>query len=266
MKRGLLKKVLSCTVAILLTLGLGGCFEKKQNQALNSIKEKKKIVIGLNPDYAPFDFKDKQGNIVGMDVEIAKEIAKDLGVEYEIKSMAFRGLIGALNEGKIDIIISGMNPTPEREKNVLFSDGYYDSVSQLVVKKGEASKYKDIKDIEGKKISVQRGTVQETQATDAKAGEVKGLDAATDCILTLKAGKVDGVLLDKPVAMLTIKSNDDIELSDILIKDTETKPFAIAMKKGETDLQTEINKTLEKLKSEGKLDKFFKEAVEKAQE
>lgn len=265
MKKGIIKKILSCALVAAMTMGVMGCGAKKDNAGLDNIKSKKKIVIGLSPDFAPFEFKDKQGNVVGMDAEIIKAIAKDIGVDYEIKSMDFNGLIPALQAGKLDIVVSGMNPTPEREKNILFSDGYYDSASQLVVKKGEADKYKEEKDVEGKTLAVQKASVQETQSKTLKAKEVKSLGKVTDCVLTLQGGKVDAVLLDKPVAMLTVKANDDLELTDLVMKDTTTKAFAVAMKKGETDLQSSINKTIAKLKSDGKLDQFFDDAVKQAE-
>lgn len=265
MKKGIIKKIIVGTLIAAMTMGVMGCGAKKENAGLSNIKSKKKIVVGLSPDFAPFEFKDKQGNIIGMDAEIIKAVAKDIGVDYEIKSMDFNGLIPALQAGKLDIVVSGMNPTPEREKNILFSDGYYDSASQLVVKKGEADKYKAEKDVEGKTLAVQKASVQETQSKTLKAKEVKSLGKVTDCVLTLQGGKVDAVLLDKPVAMLTVKANADLELTDLVMKDTSTKAFAVAMKKGETDLQSSINKTIAKLKSEGKLDQFFDDAVKQAE-
>lgn len=265
MKKGLLKKVVSIALVSAMAIGVLGCSNKASTatNALSKVKEKKKIVIGLSPDYAPFEFKDKQGNIIGMDVEIIKEISKDLGVDYEIKGMDFDGLIKSLEANKIDVILSGMNPTAEREKSVTFSRGYYDSVSQIIVRKGDASKYKSVKDLEGKKIAVQKGTVQEAQAKDAKASEVKALGKTTDCVLALQGNKVDAILLDLPVAAFNAKANADVALVDIKIKDSTTKPFAVAMKKGESQLQEAINKTLDRLEKEGKLKSFFEDAVNK---
>lgn len=263
MKKGLLKKICVSSMVAIISLGIMGCGQT--NKALENIKKNKKIIVGMSPDYPPFEFKDKQGNIVGMDIEIIKEIAKDLGVEYEIKEMDFGGLIPALSANKLDVVLSGMNPNPEREKSVTFSDGYYDSKSQFVVNKGDADKYKSLKDFEGKKISVQQGTVQEGQVGDISGAEIKALGKTTDCILTLQGKKVDAVLLDKPVALANVHANSKLELVNVEIVDKEQKPFAVAMKKGETDLQAEINKTISRLKSEGKLEEFFNDAVKQAE-
>lgn len=266
MKKGLLKKIASIALVSVMAVSVLGCTNKSGTAVsddLSKIKANKKIVVGLSPDYAPFEFKDKQGNIIGMDVEIIKEVAKDLGVEYEIKGMDFDGLIKSLEANKIDVILSGMNPNPEREKSVTFSRGYYDSVSQLVVRKGDAGKYKTVADLAGKTIAVQKGTVQETQANTAKAGTVKALGKTSDCILALQGKKVDAVLLDQPVAMFNAKANADLELAEVQIKDTTTKPFAAAMRKNETKLQEAINKTLDRLEKEGKLKSFFNDAVNK---
>ena len=119
MKKGLIKKFIITGLVTVMSLGLAACgsSNKKSESVMDSIKEKNKVVVGLSADYAPYEFhiiENGQDKIVGFDVNLAEEIAKDLGVELEIKEMEFDSLITALPAGKIDLIISGMNPTPKR--------------------------------------------------------------------------------------------------------------------------------------------------------
>lgn len=116
-----MKKIFSLVLAMFMMLSLVGC-NKNQNTTvdeLGKIKKAGKIVLGTSADYPPYEFHkviDGKDEIVGFDIEIAKQIAKDLGVELEIKDMKFDGLLAALQAGKIDFIVSGMTPTEERKR------------------------------------------------------------------------------------------------------------------------------------------------------
>ena len=132
MKKGIIKKIALTGLISMMAFGFVGCgnnAEKAENNnVLNSIKESGKLVVGLSADYAPYEFhviEDGQDKIVGFDVSLAEEIADELDVELEIKEMDFDALITALPAGKIDLIISGMNPTEKRKKAVDFSEIYY---------------------------------------------------------------------------------------------------------------------------------------------
>ena len=125
MKKGLLKKICSGLVLSTLAFSLVACGEKDTKDKLEVIQDKGKVVVGLSADYAPYEFHamiDGKDEIVGFDVEMAKEIASDLGVELVIKEMDFDSLIAALKADKIDMVISGMNPTKKRAKQI---DAYF---------------------------------------------------------------------------------------------------------------------------------------------
>ncbi|MDZ4906989.1 transporter substrate-binding domain-containing protein, partial [Clostridium perfringens] len=146
MKKGIIKKILAVTVVGVMSFGLISCGGKSSKSAnkLADVKEKGKLVVGLSADYAPYEFhimKDGKDEIVGFDVEIAKEIAKDMGVELEIKDMKFDSLVAAVPTGKIDMVISGMSPTEERKKAVDFSDIYYVAEHGMVVRAEDKDKY-----------------------------------------------------------------------------------------------------------------------------
>ena len=113
------------------------------DDSLEQIKKSGKLVVGTSADYPPYEFTVKEGDktkYVGIDIEIAKKLAKDLGVKLEIKNMAFDSLLVALETHKIDAIISAMNPTPERKASVDFSDVYYTGKQYMLINKKDVTK------------------------------------------------------------------------------------------------------------------------------
>ena len=133
----MLRRTLAILAALMVIFPVvaGGAKDSKSGSALDKIKASGKIILGTSADYPPYEFHalvDGKDTIVGFDIELAKEIAKDLGVELEIKDMSFDGLLAALVSGNVDMVISGMTPTEERRQNVDFSDIYYQAVHGAV--------------------------------------------------------------------------------------------------------------------------------------
>lgn len=261
------KKVVAVLVVISLALGLGGCGNRRSldaNSKLNEIKKAGKIVVGTSAEYPPFEFhKEINGKdqVVGFDIEIAKEIAKDMGVELEIKDMKFDGLLAALQSGNIDFVIAGMTPTEERKKSVDFSKVYYKVVQRIAVNSSSYGKINSIEDLKGKKVGVQKGSVQEKMAKEMlKYSEIKSLSKIPDLIMELKTNKVDAVLIEEPVGKSFEAKNSDIKLSSIELK-FEDDGSAIAIKKGSEDVLESINKTLDRLIKDGLIEKFVTDAT-----
>jgi polar amino acid transport system substrate-binding protein len=230
---------------------------------MQKIKKNGKLVLGTSADYPPYEFhKSTNGKdeIVGFDIEIAKQIAKDLGVQLEIKDMKFDGLLAALDQGNIDLIISGMTPTEERKKNVDFTDVYYTAVQTLIERSADKDKLKTADDLKGKKVGVQKGAIQEEIAKkQLPAAQAVALPKISDLVLSLKNNRVDAVILESPVATSNLKANADLVFSDIKLT-TEDVGSAVAVKKGSSDLVQEINKTLTKLKADKSIEKFVTDA------
>lgn len=230
---------------------------------LEDIKTAGKIVLGTSADYPPYEFhKEVNGEdkIVGFDIEIAKEIAKDLGVELEIKDMDFDGLILALNADKVDFVLAGMTPDPERD--VDFSKIYYKALQGVVIKADNKDVFKTVDDLTGKKIGAQKGAIQEKIAKEEiKDLELKALAKIPDLVLEVKHDKIDAVVMEKPVAEAYVDRHEDLVLMDLTFEDGEGGS-AVAIKKGNKDLVDEINKTLERLMGDGSVDKFVIEAIE----
>lgn len=283
MKKGIIKKLMAIAAVATIAIGMVGCgsgttTEKKEGNAapaakattLDAIKSKGKLVVGTSADYAPYEFHTQvngKDQIVGFDIEIAKQFAKDLGVELEIKDMAFDGLLVALQADKVDMVFAGMTPTEERKKNVDFSDIYFTATHRFMLRSGEEAGISKMEDLKGKKIGVQKGSIQEGIAqTNFEAGNIKSLDKVPDLVLDLKNKKIDAVLVESTVADLTVQKNQGIAIASGLEVQDPDGGCAIAMKKGSTELQTEINKTLKKLKDEYKVKQFFVDANKLATE
>ena len=263
------KKIISVIITVLIAFGLFGCSGDKEEKVsaevskVDKLKGKGKIVIGTSADYPPYEFHksiDGKDTIVGFDIEIAKEIAKDLGVELEIKDMKFDGLLAALETGNIDFVAAGMTPTEERKKNVDFSKVYYTAVQCLVVRTEEEAEMKSLEDLKGKKIGVQKGAVQEQLAKEQLAtSEIKPLGKVSDLMLALSTKKVDAVIVELPVAKAYAQKNPVLALSKIQLKSKE-EGSALAVKKGNEDLVKFINTSIDRLINDKAIDKFVADA------
>lgn len=270
MKKGLLKKVLASCLALAMTFSIVACGSKEDKgtsseskTAITEIKDKGELVVGLSADYAPYEFYtmvDGKKTIVGFDVEIAKEVAKDLGVKLTFKEMKFDALLTALPAGQIDMIISGMNPDEERAKVMDFSDIYYTAQHGVLVNKKDLDKYKSVEELKSAKVGAQMGSTQADIVKEKiKAEKPTLLANVNNLILELKSGKIDALVTEKPVAEMAIKNNNELALSKIEFKD-ETGGNAVAVQKGEKELVEQVNKTIKRLKDSGDLDKFIVEA------
>ncbi|WP_454053695.1 ABC transporter substrate-binding protein [Clostridium sp. Marseille-Q7071] len=268
MNKNLFKKFIVATMVGAMTFTLIGCTKKDSDtetvSILEKVKESKKLVIGTSADYPPYEFhKEINGKdeIVGFDITIAKELAKDLGVELKISDMSFDGLLPALKTGKIDMALASMNPSEERKESVDFSDIYYKAQHGIIVRKEDKDKYPDLDSLAGKKIGVQKGSIQQQFATSQiKDADLKGLSKITDLIMELKNNKVDAVAIELPVGEFYAERNPDLAMTTCEFKTEEDLGAAIAVKKGEADFIEEINKTLNRLIKEGKISEFIVEA------
>ncbi|MCZ8515958.1 transporter substrate-binding domain-containing protein [Paenibacillus filicis] len=237
--------------------------DTQKGTKLDQIKKVGKIVVGTSADYPPYEFHkeiNKKDEIVGFDIEIAKALAKDLGVQLEIKDMKFDGLLAALDSGNVDFVISGMTPTPERQKSVDFTKIYYTAVQKVVVRAEDKDKIKSIDDLKGKKVGAQKGATQEKIVQEQMPqSELKAIFKISDLMLELKNKKVDALVVEQPVAGAYLSKNKDLVVSDIALK-TEDSGSAIAVKKGSPELVDAMNKTLDKLMTDKTIDKLVTEA------
>lgn len=266
-----LKQIIAVSTIAIMALGFTACGKKNVSSSSNTaaitkvdkIKKAGQLVVGTSADYPPYEFhKSVSGNdeIVGFDIEIAKEIAKDLGVKLVIKDMDFKGLLNALESGNVDMVLAGMTPTEERKQSVDFSNIYYKAAQTLVVRTEDKDKIKVIDDLNGKGLGVQKGSIQEDIAKNQlPKAEAKALGKITDIALALKTKKIDAAIIESPVAKSYVNANKDLSISDIELK-TEDAGSAVAVKKGEIDLVNAINKTLDRLTTSKTIDKMVIDA------
>ncbi|EOD8256181.1 ABC transporter permease subunit [Staphylococcus aureus] len=264
---------MKCLIRFILVLGLliGSAMvyinptaHAEQDQTWEKIKERGELRVGLSADYAPMEFEhtvNGKTEYAGVDIDLAKKIAKDNNLKLKIVNMSFDSLLGALKTGKIDIIISGMTSTPERKKQVDFSDSYMMTKNIMLVKKDKVNEYKDIKDFNNKKVGAQKGTEQEKIAqTEIENASITSLSRLPDVILALKSGKVEGAVVEKPVAEAYLKQNPKLGISNVKFNEEE-KDTVIAVPKDSPKLLSQINKTIKEVKDKGLIDKYMTNAA-----
>lgn len=264
---------MKCLIRFILVLGLlissamvyiNPTAHAEQDQTWEKIKERGELRVGLSADYAPMEFEhtvNGKTEYAGVDIDLAKKIAKDNNLKLKIVNMSFDSLLGALKTGKIDIIISGMTSTPERKKQVDFSDSYMMTKNIMLVKKDKVNEYKDIKDFNNKKVGAQKGTEQEKIAqTEIENASITSLSRLPDVILALKSGKVEGAVVEKPVAEAYLKQNPKLGISNVKFNEEE-KDTVIAVPKDSPKLLSQINETIKEVKDKGLIDKYMTNAA-----
>lgn len=274
MKKGLMKKIIATAVLGIMTMGLAGCGSSNDKNSasktdlLEKIQKNGKLVVGMSADYAPYEFHyiDENGKDVigGFDVDIANEIANKIGVNLVIQEMDFDALVSALPAGKVDIVISGMNPTEERAKVVDFSEVYYNSKHGILVRAEDADKYQTFADLEGAKVGVQLGSTQEKIAkTEIPNVNLQQLSNINNLILELKAGKVDAIVMEKPVAEMAVKSNPELAVGKPIYEE-QTGGNAVGIAKNNPQLLAKVNEVITELNESGKMDEYIEKANELA--
>ncbi|BBF41853.1 amino acid ABC transporter, amino acid-binding/permease protein [Lachnospiraceae bacterium KM106-2] len=257
-----MKKVYVLLLITSLVLGLVGCSSGKEDE----------IIVATEPGFAPYEYLD--GNeVVGIDMDISKEIAKELGKKLVIKQMDFDGALQAAQSGKVDFVAAGVSVTEDRKKVMDFSDNYVDSTEVVVVNKSnttiKAGKDKDGNEtvsLDGMIVGVQQGNVADLWVEDnTKCKEEKRYTQFAQGANDLKNNKIDCLVMDQYPAEELVKKNDNLIIlqgekgNAILFQDQ----YAIATKKGNKEMLEKINKVIKKLKDEGKIEEFTKNHVEK---
>lgn len=251
-KKALFASVASATL-FLAACGSGGdSTSGDTTDASADSTETKVLKMGTSADFPPFEFRDEAGKEIGFDIDLANHIADELGYELEIQDMKFDGLIGALNTGRVDMVLSGMSATDERKKNVDFSTEYNRSGEFFVTTPD--SDIKSIEDLEGKTVGVQLGTIQEDGAKRLKENEginfeIKALDNSLLLIQELKTGRIDAAYMDKSVAVGHVEEQGLGGFDD---PTTSSPGMAVAFPK-DSDLVEDVNKVLAEMEEDGSL-------------
>ena len=177
---------------ILTALMIGSLF--------SSVASAGTLLVGTDAGFAPFEYKDPKTNeIVGFDIDLITAMAKAVGDDVKIQNMQFAGIIPALQTNMIDVAAAALTITAERQKQVLFTDPYYDVGLVMVIRKKDADKYKTLDDMQGKRICSQIGTTGAILGKQVKGATVGEYDQMGDAMMELKMNGCDSVLVDKTV-------------------------------------------------------------------
>ncbi|WP_042198594.1 transporter substrate-binding domain-containing protein [Paenibacillus camerounensis] len=253
---------------------LAGCGNNNNNAATTDnaagntgAAATKTLTLGTSADFPPYEFHkviDGKDTIVGFDIDIAKDIAADMGAELVIKDLPFDSLLNELSSGRIDLVISGLSPTEERKKAVDLSDIYYKAEQAVVVREADKDKYATMDSLKGVKIGVQTGSIQEDIAKGIEGAQLTSLGKISEIVLQLNSNRVDASIMEGPVAKSFVKNVDGLVITDAK-PEVEDDGYVIGVKKGNTELLDQVNTTLTRLNSEGKIDEYVAAASELAE-
>ncbi|AGK95689.1 ABC transporter substrate-binding protein [Clostridium pasteurianum] len=255
-----MKKITALLIGLIISATVfAGCGKSNTSSnsggsTLSNIKSAGTIVIGVDDTYPPMEFRDKNGKLVGFDVDVADAVAKKLGVKTKYVPTAWDGIFLALNSKKFDIIQSSVSITDDRKKNMIFSDPYIYGGSSIFVK-ADNTTIKTGDDLKGKIVGCQVGTTsQDVLSKMSGLKEVKKYNAMTDAFMDLANGRVEAVVSDPEVGDYYISSQKDKikRLSSAL----NEEPIGVAFRKNDTELRDAYQKALNELKQDGTLSKI----------
>ena len=211
-----------------------------------------KLVMATNAEFPPYEYHDGDA-IVGIDAEIAKAIADELGMELEIEDIAFDSIIPEIVSGKADMGLAGMTVTEDRMQSVDFSDTYAKASQKIIVT--EDSEIASPDDLKGVIVGVQLGTTGDIYVSDLEADgtTVERYSKGFEAVQALSQGKIDAVVIDGEPAKTFVAETQGLKILDESFTDEE---YAIAVKKGNTELLEKINGALKTLKDNGTLDEI----------
>ncbi len=221
------------------------------------------IRFATEASYPPFESMDAGNKIVGFDVDLANALCKEIDATCTFSNQSFDSLIPGLKFRRIDAVMAGMDITPEREKQVLFSKPYYDNSALFIGQKGKAA---DITALKGKKVGVQNGTTHQKFIMD-KHPEITTVpyDSYQNAKLDLQNGRIDAVFGDTAVVTEWLKAEPKLAAigDKVTDKDYFGTGLGIAVRQGNTDLQAKFNTALDKVKKDGTYQTIYEKWFQK---
>ena len=226
---------------------------------LDAVKKAGKLRIAVDTTYPPMEFEGTDGKVIGLDVDLARELAKLLKVEAEFIVMPWDGILAGLQSNRYDIIMSAMNITPERQAQVNFVP--YMSMGQVFVVKNTAKPVKIDKDLNARVVAVQVDTtsfaaVETIKKSGVKIKDIKTFPGATETFSALKANQADVIVTDEAVG----KYYTGLDSKTFMVSGTAMKPepIGIAVKKSDTKLLKALEEAMKTIKSNGTYARVYK--------
>lgn len=229
-----------------------------EKSTLNQILKRGELRVGMEAGYMPFELKDKKGDIVGFDVDMAKEMAKEMGVKLVLVNTAWDGIISALLTDKYDIIMSGMTITPQRNLQINFVDPYIVVGQTILLKKDLAGKIKSYKDLNDPKYTIATKLgVTGDYATKKYMGKAKInlFETEQEAAMEVINGKADAMVYDLPYNALFFAQN--AKKLAFLDKPFTYEPLAWAIRKGDPDFLNFLNNLLKQMRGDGRYEAIY---------
>lgn len=224
---------------------------------LSEIKEKGELTIGLDDTFPPMEYRNDKNELVGFDIDFAEAIAKELGVKVKFVPSAWDGILPGLDAKRFDIILSSMNVTEEREKQVDFVE-YFGAGQIVAVKAGNPLNIQSVNDLKGKVVGVQMGSTGETAADSIEdTKEVKKYNTNTDVFNDMGLGRVDAAVIGEMVGRYYMTSSPGV--FEVVGESFQIQPMGIAVRKGDTELREALETTVQNLKDNGTLAEISEE-------
>lgn len=249
-----MKKVFM-VVLMMLALTCGIAYGK--DNSLEDIKKKGYFIVGLDATFAPMGFRDESGELVGFDIDLAKEVAKRMGVEAKFKPCEWDGIIFDLKSKNIDMVWNGMSVTEQRKKQVAFTEPYLVDGQIIFTKSGTAPA--KVSELAGKVVGVQLGSsgalAVERNPIASQIKEIKKYATNVEALLDLEAGRTDAVVMDSISGKYYNSKKNTLTYSEESLSD---EYFAVAIRKDDKALLEEINKQIDAMKADGTFDEISK--------
>lgn len=227
---------------------IAGCGSSQSGSG--GTEQKAKVLrVGTEATYPPFEFaKDGSAELQGFDIDLVNAVAKRIGYTTDIRNMGFDALIPAITSKQLDVAISGMSITPEREKIVNFTTPYYDAGSVIVTKASDTS-INTLKDLEGKVVAAQIASTGSDEAKAVPGVTVKDFNDIPSVLQELRSGGVVAAVFDEPVAAYYLKlAPGEFRM---IRTGNPSIPIGMAINKENTELLKNINKALADMKADG---------------
>ena len=260
------------TLAMVVSLSAGFTSLADDQTALERVLVKGKLVVATDAAWPPFEYMEGE-NVVGVDLDIAKDIADGLGVDLEIINVSFDSLSMYLENGEADLALAAITVTEDRADAMEFSEPYCES-SQYIVVKEDNDDVKSIDDLAGYTVGVHLGTTGDFLISDeVNMGVLAGSGASvqqykdlTIAAMGLNAGDVQAVVCDKQLAENLCTVNDGLKCLEAVYADGSStqEEYAVAAAKGETDLIAKVNEIIVPLKEDGTIDQYIVEESAKS--
>ncbi|EOD6241741.1 transporter substrate-binding domain-containing protein [Enterococcus hirae] len=270
-----MKKFFGMLTVLFALATLGACSSSnttaqgQEKDQLAAIKKSGVLKVATSADYAPFEFHtmvDGKDKIVGSDIDLAKAIAKELGVKAEVSDMNFNTVLASLKEGKADLAISAISATDERKQQFDFTDNYYNPPQVVIINKKNKEIYRNANDLKDKNVGAQKGSIQEELVkTQLKGAKLVTIDKVPNMIVEVNQGSLAATVVEKTIAESYIAQNPDLMIADISLEPAPDEAFAIALPKESSQLQKELNQIIKKLNDEGKIEEFIQQNNELAE-